>query len=197
MDWARYIDDKPSAWRGHIQTGYDLVKTRKPRVIVELGVMFGHSFFTFAQAVKDQGIGSILYGVDNWVGDAHVGQYGDEVFNLVEQTAKEAYGDLDIRLIRGDFEEAAGKIRHKIDFLHIDGSHDYESVSKDWQTYSKKLREGAMVLFHDIDVEGFGVRRLYEEIKQAHPEWEYTDHEGSYGLGVINMSKAAKDGQES
>lgn len=188
MIWQKYIDDKPSAWRAHIQDGYNIVLERKPRVIVELGVMFGHSFFTFAQAVKDGGFDATLYGVDNWTGDKHVGQYGDEVYKLVERTAEDGYPELDIRLIRGDFQEVAGKIRHKIDLLHIDGSHDYDSVREDWETYSKKLRDGALVLLHDIDVGGFGVRQLFNELKEAHPEWSFEEVNEGFGLGIIDTA---------
>lgn len=186
MEYMKHIDGKPSAWRGHLKTGYDLVNTFKPKVIVELGVMYGHSFFSFAQSVKDNNLDSVLYGIDNWTGDPHVGQYDpDEIYNTVEEIRTLIFSDLDIRLIRADFTEALPKVRHKIDLLHIDGSHDYDSVKTDWENYSKKLRKDAIVLFHDTMVPNFGVRQLFQEIQQEHPEWKYENREESYGLGII------------
>ncbi len=45
-----------SAWSGHRNFAYDLVRFMKPKKIVELGTHYGSSFFSFCQAVKDEGL---------------------------------------------------------------------------------------------------------------------------------------------
>lgn len=180
------ISDKPSAWRGHRDYGYQLVKDFRPKTIVELGVYYGHSFYAFAQAVKDTGLTSVLYAIDTWKGDPNAGYYDESVYNDFTQ-AGEPYKDLDIRVLREGFDTAAKKIRRKIDFLHIDGSHDYESVRSDWETYSPKLAQRAVVLFHDTQVPQFGVARLFMELQEQHPEWNFGEREESYGLGIIKI----------
>lgn len=185
MEFIKYIDDKPSAWRGHIDFAYQLVADMKPRVIVELGVMYGHSFFSFAQSVKDHNIGSVLYGIDTFEGDRFTGTYTQEVRDVVDNVIEEVFPELDIRIIQGTFQEVAGKVKHKIDLLHIDGSHDYESVRKDWDTYSPKLRKDAVVLFHDTQVTDFGVNRLFTELKAEYPQYQFQERIESYGLGII------------
>ena len=78
--------------------------------------------------------------------------------------------------------------QRKADILHIDGAHDYESVRHDWDTWCTKLKKGAIVLMHDIEVGNFGVRRVWAEIRAENPEWFFEEREGSYGLGVIHTS---------
>lgn len=38
-----------SAWIGHVNFAYDLVRFKKPRRIVELGTYSGNSFFSFVK----------------------------------------------------------------------------------------------------------------------------------------------------
>jgi len=39
---------------------------------------------------------------------------------------------------------------HKLDFLFIDGDHTYGGVKMDFEMYSKLVRKGGMIAFHDI-----------------------------------------------
>lgn len=70
-----------SAWLGHRQFAYDLVRYVKPGLIVELGTHWGASFFSFCQALKDGHISDKCFAVDTWQGDEHAGFYGEEVFD--------------------------------------------------------------------------------------------------------------------
>jgi predicted O-methyltransferase YrrM len=38
---------------------------------------------------------------------------------------------------------------HSLDFLFIDGDHSYESVRQDFLLYSKLIRNGGLLIFHD------------------------------------------------
>ena len=38
---------------------------------------------------------------------------------------------------------------HSLDFLFIDGDHSYESVKQDFLLYSKLLKKGSLLIFHD------------------------------------------------
>jgi len=40
---------------------------------------------------------------------------------------------------------------NKIDFLFIDGDHNYEGVKKDWDLYNGLLENGSVVAFHDVE----------------------------------------------
>jgi predicted O-methyltransferase YrrM len=175
VDW-----NPPSGWIGHEDFLSWLIQERKPHTFVELGVHFGYSYFVACQTIKEHGFKTNCYGVDTWQGDDHAGHYGPEVYEAVS-TWNERFPFS--KLIRATFDEAVEQFRPtSIDLLHIDGRHDYEDVKHDFETWEGKLFPGATVLFHDIAVEGFGVRQFWNEVRQKHPHFEF-DH--AHGLGVL------------
>jgi predicted O-methyltransferase YrrM len=58
-------------------------------------------------------------------------------------------------------ENAVKKIKEDLDFLYIDGSHEYEYVKKDLQLYWPKIKRGGIVSGHDI--QGNGVSKAVLE----------------------------------
>ena len=51
-----------------------------------------------------------------------------------------------------------------IDVLFIDGDHSYEGIKDDWDNFSRFVKPGGYVLFHDCDETSPGVQRLFAEI---------------------------------
>ncbi|KEK24663.1 class I SAM-dependent methyltransferase [Bacillus gaemokensis] len=173
-----------SAWSGHMDFAYDLVRFIKPKRIVELGTHLGASFFSFCQGVKDEGLSTKCFAVDTWQGDEHTGSYGEYVFYIVKRVSENSYPDISM-LLRSTFDEAVATFEDEtIDILHIDGYHTYEAVLHDYQTWFPKVSENGIVLFHDIAVkrDNFGVYKLWDELKNQYPHLEF---EHSYGLGVL------------
>ena len=176
-----------SAWRGHLPFAALLTRTFKPSVIVELGSHWGHSYFTFCQAVSEANLPTTCYAVDTWQGDEHAGNYGDEVFASVDEHNKERYAKFS-HLLRMTFDDALNKIPDgTVELLHIDGLHTYEAVKHDFETWKVKLAPSAVVLFHDISVREreFGVWQLWEELQAIYPNNLAFTH--SSGLGVLQI----------
>jgi hypothetical protein len=179
--------DPAAAWLGHRRFGYDLVWNLRPRRLVELGVSLGTSFFAFCQAVKDAGIGTELVAVDTWEGDEHTGKYGPghlERFNDVRRTR---FPDVAVRQVMRPFDEARTEVEDaSVDILHLDGCHTYEAARHDYEKWKGSVRSGGVILFHDIavrdDGRGFGIYRLWEELKGRFPTAEFGH---SFGLGVL------------
>ena len=198
MEWKYYnpkfkyeekFQDIAWPWAGHKFFAYDLVSNIKPRRIVELGTHYGTSFWSFSQAVKDQKIKTELNAVDNWEGEKHAGFYGEEVFETVNQIKDKFYSDLKINLIRKTFDEALAEFEDgSVDILHIDGLHTYEAVKHDFESWLPKMKEGGIVLFHDIVVtrDDFGVFKFWKELKEKYENMEFKH---SYGLGVLFIGK--------
>ena len=83
-----------------------------------------------------------------------------------------------------DFYEALAEFEDcSIDLFHIDGSHDYECVQNDFESWFPKLSKGGRVLIHDILVEreDFGVKRFWEEVSKYN-----SIPSGGFGLGIVN-----------
>lgn len=182
MEWDK--QPTPSAWLGHIPFGTWLVGTTKPRVLVELGTHYGHSYFAFCKSVQSNGLATRCYAVDTWRGDLHAGQYTDDIYKGVIQHNNRHYQAFS-HLLRMTFDEAAAQFDDgSIDLLHIDGLHTYEAVRHDFETWLPKLSTRAVVLFHDTAVHGrgFGVGRFWRELSPRYPNIDF-DH--SHGLGVL------------
>jgi hypothetical protein len=171
----------PSAWLGHAPFAYWLISVLKPRNVVELGVHSGFSYLTFCQAVRALQLDCTCSGIDTWRGDEHAGFYGDDVYDRLAADHLR-YADFS-QLIRSTFETALPEFADgSIDLLHIDGRHHYEDVRADFESWKPKLSSRAVVLFHDTNEPSFGVGKLWEELCEIYPHFEFLH---SHGLGVL------------
>jgi hypothetical protein len=125
------------------------------------------------------------FAVDTWIGDEHAGFYGDDVYD--EVCAYNRRFDSFSRLIRSDFSDACGEFADgSIDLLHVDGCHLYEAVQHDFESWLPKLSKHGVMLFHDTAEydNGFGVHRLWEELRSRYPHFEFRH---GHGLGIIGI----------
>ncbi len=173
-----------TAWGGHRRFAEWLVFNLKPRVIVDLGVDWGFSTFTF-------GIPRIgeVYGIDNF--SEYLPQHGespDKKYNYVMDKRKKLLLEDNVHIIRDSFSNVAKTWDKKIDILHIDGNHSYESVKEDFETWSKFVSDDGVILMHDTCVldkpETFGVNKFFNEIDLPKINFTHT-----YGLGVVSKNK--------
>ncbi len=185
-----YVDT--SAWIEHIPFAFWIIENLMPKMVVELGVHNGTSYFSFCQAVKRLNIDALCFGVDTWKGDEHSGFYEEEVFGKVMDHNGQKYSRFST-LIKSTFDEAKDYfIDGSIDLLHIDGMHTYESVRHDFETWLPKLTPNAIVLFHDINVRdrNFAVFRFWEELKQKYRHFQF---DFGHGLGILAMGEVASE----
>jgi hypothetical protein len=181
-----------SAWNQHIPFAFWLAQAHRPSIFVELGTFRGTSYFSFCQAVAALRLPTRCFAVDTWDGDSHTGFYDESVFARVNACNELKYASFS-RLVRSSFDEALPHfLDGSIDLLHIDGLHTYEACRHDFESWLPKLSRRAIVLFHDTNVRerGFGVHRLWAELVERYPYFEFV-HE--HGLGVLGVG-AAFDG---
>lgn len=174
----------PTAWGGHIPFMFCIMKQLRPRTYVELGTHHGASFFAACQAIKKFGIDCSPTAVDLWLGDEHAGKYDESVYKDFAWLLQERYPGIG-RILRKDFNEAVAEFQDgSIDLLHIDGLHTYEAVKNDYDTWLPKMSRNGVILFHDTVVreKGFGVWKLWNEIKGRHASFNFTH---THGLGVV------------
>jgi hypothetical protein len=172
----RFIDSIESTWKGHEQFALWLVKKLRPKTIVDLGFDRGLSTVAFAYKNKGQ-----VFGID-WF---EQGGYSEKCFAL-----DRAFGNIanairfnyvkNINLIIGPFSHVSKGWNRKIDLLHIDWAHSYESVKTHYENWRRFLNPDGVVLIHDITSHPQEVGRFYNEI----PLPKFLFPEAS-GLGVI------------
>ena len=122
--------------------------------------------------------------VDLVFGDSRAAQTRDTVWRLAKDCPRVARGAIPGSppdLIRGP--------GRPFDFVLIDADHTYEGVSADWLFYGQM---GRIVVFDDIagdEAKGFGVPKLWAELKAAaNGEWwtrEYVEEGSNNGKGVL------------
>lgn len=177
-----------SAWVEHAPFAYWLMEAHRPSLLVELGTYWGYSFFAFCQAVRDLGLPARCFAVDTWQGDDQAGRYGEEVFESVSAYNKAHYSAF-AALMRVTFDGAAPSFADRsIDLLHIDGRHACEDVSHDFAVWLPKLSSRGIVVFHDVSERkpDFDVWRLWSELREKHPHFEFPH---GHGLGILAVGE--------
>lgn len=77
-------------------------------------------------------------------------------------------------------------VPESLDLLFIDGDHSYDAAASDLRVYGPLVRKAGLILMHDVDLEGAGVRNALEQYAQGRglvPEY----HTGSFGLGILRV----------
>ena len=91
-----------------------------------------------------------------------------------------------------NFEDALSKFEDQsIDFLHLDGMHEPESLERDYHDWLPKVRGGGLILLNGINVKkkDFDQNNFWNEMKDLH----FTKEDlGGDGLGVITKPYAKK-----
>ncbi len=96
----------------------------------------------------------------------------------------------DIQLITG-FSQAPETVEQvkqavgdePLDFLFIDGSHEYEDVKADFDNYHGLVRPGGVIGFHDVNHPP--VKRLWDEINIPCRSKDHHNH--GLGTGIIKL----------
>ncbi|GJD43446.1 hypothetical protein AFCDBAGC_1298 [Methylobacterium cerastii] len=177
-----------SAWWEHVPFAALIIEQMRPDTVVELGTHNGVSFLAFCDAMQRANISGRCYAIDTWGGDHQAGFYGEDVYTSLHDLVYMRYRHC-AELIRSKFEDALKFFSDgSIDLLHIDGLHTYDAVKADFDSWKCKLSSRGVILFHDTNVRqgDFGVYRLWEELRAAHPSFEFLH---GHGLGVLSVGE--------
>lgn len=150
--------------------------------LVEIGSWLGRSSYVLAKALSGKS-NSVLYCVDpfNGGGDVasevlykeRIGQLADKspLHKFNENMAKFGVADL-IKTIPDYSFNAIKKFDKGIDFLFIDGNHDYDSVYRDYKEWSPLIKKGGYIAFHDVGANHtFGPKQVVEKYIVHNPDW--------------------------
>jgi hypothetical protein len=130
----------------------DCTRFDLPQFFVDMGYKVGAEIGTskgvFAEAICKAGMK--LYCVDPYL--AYEDYYpGDmEPFNKLEAEARKRLAPYDVTFIKKMAIDAVNDIPDEsLDFVYIDGNHEFKYVAEDLWDWSKKVRKGGCISGHD------------------------------------------------
>ena len=171
---------------------FELVRAERPRVVLEIGLNFGGTFFLWSRAAAPD---AHLLAIDT----KPVGRLGMwSPFSLVRRAF--AVGSQRVTLLM-DSDSHSETTRQRIaalldgravDFLFIHGDHSCEGVWQDFKTYSPFVAPGGLIAFHDISQNPAertkGVAQFWREFTVEHEtEERVVNDEPGFGIGVYRV----------
>jgi len=188
------ISIKPKQVEEEIRRLLKLLQNIKPKVVLEIGTAKGGTLFSFTRVAQPD---ATLISID--LPEAPFwGGYPAWKIPLYESFALPCQK---IHLIKRDSHDSVtlGVIKNildnrKVDFLFIDGDHEYEGVKRDFEMYSVLVRNGGIIAFHDIcphhPETGCEVNKFWVELKEKYRYLELVkDWKQRWaGIGVIYVS---------
>ncbi len=125
----------------------------KKIIVVEIGVFRGKNSKNILKSFNI----SKIYLVDPYINYVDCeSNLNDMNIKIAEEEAKKRLGKFSNKIVwvKEFSENAMKKIPSNIDFIYVDGNHEYEYVKKDLELYWKKLKKGGVLSGHDIQCLG-------------------------------------------
>jgi predicted O-methyltransferase YrrM len=184
------------AWQVRSELGrlLSMVHGERPQTVLEIGTALGGTLFGFAKVAAPD---ALIITIDLPGGGFGGGYYPARgylyrKFARARQTIHPILGDSHSVETLARVEGLLGG--QPVDFLFVDGDHEYEGVRKDYNLYAPLVRPGGLIALHDIvpgeaELVG-GVPRFWEEFKRSHETMELVESwdQQAYGIGVVRVN---------
>ena len=178
--------------REEIQWLFELVRVARPRVVLEIGLDLGGTFFLWSRAAASD---AHLIAIDA----RQTGRFGEwSPFHLVGRSF--AVGSQRVSLMMGT--DSHSETTHArvttlldgrpVDFLFIDGDHSRDGVWQDFHMYSPLVAPGGLIAFHDISPNPAestqGVAHFWREFtREYETEERVLSSDRGYGIGIYRV----------
>lgn len=178
--------------REEIQWLFELVRAVRPRVVLEIGLDFGGTFFFWSRAAACD---AHLLAIDS----KPVGRFGIwSPFALVRRGFAVGSQRVSLLMDRDSHSEATRELvatlldGRLVEFLFIDGDHSHDGVWQDFHMYSTLVAPGGLIAFHDISPNPAewtqGVARFWRDFTAEHETKEcVVSGEPGFGIGVYQV----------
>jgi predicted O-methyltransferase YrrM len=184
---------KPLQVRSEILAAMRIFEEHEPRFILEIGTARGGTFFLLTRAATPD---AVLISLDLPGGKYGGGYERWQTFVFRKLLRPRQRG----MFIQGNSHdsELLDQVRNALngqmlDLLFIDGDHTYEGVRQDYEMYSKLVRDGGLIAFHDVvrhpESAGCRVDQFWNELKAVADCSEIIEHaeQGWAGIGIARM----------
>ena len=173
-----------------IELAINLIARTRPRVMCEIGTFDGGTSLLFSRFLPTV---ELMICIDLFVKNK-------EILKLLAPPGQRLHF-FDMPSYSTSTVDRVAKFLNgrSIDTLFIDGDHRYEGVKQDFLCYRSFVKEGGLILFHDIMRDSGhggawagGVPKLWKELSPYYPHSEFVhsrDQEG-FGIGVLTYSRS-------
>lgn len=165
-----------------------LTLVNKPDLIgVEIGVLTAKNAQNLLQNLDIRK----LYLVDNYRDNYVRGFTGVEVKCVAEMNLSKYAGRFEF--VVGDSLEVANNIPDNLDFVYVDGGHDYKTVKQDLNGYFPKVKNGGMFGGHNFEVDDVrkAVMEFCREKRLSFPGFfkcmDADDHSDNYDWFLLKV----------
>lgn len=168
---------------GHPKVLYGLIRSMRPKTVVEIGTYRGFGAAWMAKALQENNYG-LLTCVDNFSLTDHEAKYGDAKRHLRENLQRLGVSDF-VHVVEGDSRTV--ELPEKIDFAYIDGWHSFNACRSDFLRVAER---GAECICFDDTTKTVGPRMVLNEIRQLRT-WDVIEIFRDCGMGIA-MRKQPK-----
>ena len=169
----------------------NLIATRKPKTVLEIGTALGGTLLLMCRLSDPN---ATIISLDLADRDLRYRGYREPIFRSFPRKRQK----LHLVLADSHREETKHRIANlledkRLDILFIDGDHSYGGVRSDFEMYSPFVRQGGIVIFHDIVEHSpekcCEVNRFWMELRQQYQYHEIIENpnQGWAGIGIIYL----------
>lgn len=199
--WADYVYGARGGVFRPLQSRFELaglvglVRSRRPRVVVEIGTARGGTLCMLCRAASQDAL-VISVDLPGGIGGAGYPAWKADIYRQFvreSQQIKTVSGNSHSDSIRSEVVQLLEG--RGVDVLIIDGDHGYEGVKSDFQHYSTLVNEGGLIVFHDIVPNpgnpAIEVDQFWRDIEHQYETEEIIDPLGlsQFGIGVIHWPR--------
>jgi predicted O-methyltransferase YrrM len=165
----------------------EFARFEKPEIVCEIGTADGGTNFLLSQSLPTV---QFMIGVDLYVKNKSKLQYFSRKDQKIKLIDGSSYSVNALSKVK------SALVSRKIDILFIDGDHTYDGVKQDFLNYRHFVREGGIIVFHDIAPDyltRYGtqtgrwagdVPRFWNQVKSKYPFYEFVEDPEQDGLGI-------------
>ena len=136
-------------------------------LFVEIGAWKGKSAVYMAEEILRSNKKIEFYTIDSFIGEGGgYDQDQDTINNTIFETYKKNIAPVSkfIQTIKQNSKDAYVEFDdNSIDFLFIDGDHNYEGIKSDLNLWYPKIKKGGIIAGHDYNEPSCGVKQAVDE----------------------------------
>ena len=173
-----------------IEGAIALIRELQPRRLCEIGTDNSGTTLVFSRALPTL---ETLIGIDLYIKNAVKLRAYAPAKQEIHLLRGSSYTDATVRRAEAALDG------EKLDALFIDADHSYEGAKQDFLHYRHLVRDGGLILFHDIVPDrgmrygeetywwAGGVPLLWDRLKQLYPSREFVSdvEQGGFGIGAL------------